>query len=239
MGRSRKRYWQGFFTGLTVGSGASVASWLIARAVRGRQHEKIVRLEKSIQIGRPVQEVFRAWANFEQLPSLLRMIEDVQVRGNRSHWVGRIDGRRIEWDAELTQRVENRALAWKSVSGPKHTGRIDFSSIGNDTLVHVVMNYAPPMGSIGSSLAERSGVSDIVEAQIEQALRDFKAALEGKGQEGAEEERGMQRRMSTEVNQQSRATGTYGIAELSGHTQTSRFGGPPNPVDTHPAEPKT
>jgi len=71
-------------------------------------------------------------------------------------------------------------------------------------------------------------------------LRDFKAALEGKGQEGAEEERGMQRRMPTDVNQQSRATGTYGTAELSGHTQTSRFGGPPNPVDyMHPAEPKT
>lgn len=237
----RRRYWQGFVTGLAVGSGASIGSWLIVRAIRGRQHDKVVRLEKSIQIGRPVEEVFRAWSNFEQLPSLLRMIEDVQVRGSRSHWVVRIDGRRVEWDAELTQRIENRALGWKSMSGPKHTGRIDFSPLGNDTLIHVVMNYAPPMGMLGSSIAERSGVSAMVEAQIEQALRDFKAALEGKGQEGSEAERGALRRVPTDVlaNQQSRATGTYGPADLAGHTQTSRFGGQPNPVEyTRPTEPK-
>ena len=226
----RKRYWKGFISGLAVGGGASLASWLAARTVRGRQHEKIVRLEKSVQIGRPVQEVFRAWSNFEQLPSLLRMIEDVQVRGNLSHWVLRINGRRVAWEAELTQQVENRALGWKSRSGPKHTGRIDFSPIADDTLVHVVMNYAPPLGSFGRNLAEQSG---LVEAQIEQALRDFKAALEGKGQERGAEERGPARRIPGDVlaGQQGRATGTYGSGELSGHTQTSRFGGEPNPVE--------
>ena len=151
----RKRYWEGFVTGLAVGSGASIGSWLIARAMRGRQHERIVRMEKSIQIGRPIQEVFRAWSNFAQLPSLLRMIEDVQVRGNRSHWVLRADGRRVEWDAEVTQRIENQAFGWKSLSGPKHTGRIDFSPIGSDTVVHIVMNYAPPMGTFGSNFADR------------------------------------------------------------------------------------
>jgi uncharacterized membrane protein len=235
-----RRYWQGFATGVAVGSGASLGSWLIARAVRGRQHGKIVRLEKSIQIGRPLHEVFRAWSNFEQLPSYLRMIEDVEVRGNRSHWVLRMDGRAIEWDAETTQRIENQAIGWKSVSGPKHSGRVDFSPLGNDTVVHVVMNYAPPMGSIGSGIAERSGAATLVEGYIEQALRDFKAALEGKGQEGGEGERGV-RRIPTDVlaNQQSRATGTYGPSDFSGHTQNSRFGGQPNPVEyTRPTEPK-
>ncbi|MBV9610235.1 MAG: SRPBCC family protein [Acidobacteria bacterium] len=233
----RKRYWEGFITGLGIGSGATMGSWLIARALRGRQHERVVRFEKSIQIGRPIQEVFQAWSNFEQLPSHLRMIENVRVMGKRSHWVLRIDGQRVEWDAELTQRVDNQALGWKSLSGPKHSGRIDFSPIGSDTMVHVVMNYAPPMGTMGSSVAERSGVSSIIEAKIEQALRDFKAALEGKGQEGSEVERGA-RRLPTDVlgNQQSRATGTYGTRS---DAQAPRYGTQPNPVEyTRPTEPK-
>lgn len=165
---------------------AGFGSWLLSRLLRSRihpQHERVVRVQASVQIGRPIEEVFRAWSNLEQLPSLLRMLERVHVRGNRSHWVVRVDGRRFEWDAELTQRLENQALAWKSLSGPKHTGRITFSPLGHDAQMHVVINYSPPLGALVRSVTEETGV---LEAKIEQALRDFKAALEGKRQEKTE-----------------------------------------------------
>lgn len=69
------------------------------------------------------------------------------------------------------------------MSGPKHSGRINFARLGNDTLVHVTMNYAPPLGRLGRLLAP---VTDHLESKIEEALRDFKRSLEEPGAAGRE-----------------------------------------------------
>jgi uncharacterized membrane protein len=124
--------------------------------------------------------VFHAWSDFENFPRLVRLVEDVRVNGKRSHWKVRLNGRTLEWDAELTQNIPNQALGWKSLNGPKHTGRINFSPLGRDTVVHVVMNYGPPGGELAGDL---TGQTAVLEQCLAQALRQFKAALEGKGQE--------------------------------------------------------
>jgi uncharacterized membrane protein len=186
----------------------------------------VVRLEKSVQIGRPRREVFEAWSRLDELPRKVSFIESVRDFGSRSHWAVNIDGKRFDWDAEITQEIEGQAIGWKSISGPKHTGRINFAELGSDTLVHVIINYQPPM-SLGTLFTPAGG---FLERYVEQALRDFKSALEGKGQEQYSETRG---------------TGTYGSANVGGRvaggapsaeggTQTSRFGGSideGNPVD--------
>lgn len=215
---TKKRYWLGFAAGTAAGAAAGFGSWVVARMLRREEHKRVVRVEKSVQVGRPLEEVFRAWANLEQLPNYLRDIKEVRTSGNRSHWKGRIDGKLFEWDAELTQHLPNQALGWKSVSGPKHTGRINFSPLGHDTEVHVVLNYAPPFGIFGRGIAESTASLD---QNIEQALRDFKAALEGKGQE---------KKVPTGIvaEHQARATGTFGQEAT---TQTTRFGSDPNPVE--------
>jgi uncharacterized membrane protein len=229
-----KRFWKGFAAGAAAGAGAGFGSWLLSRAVGNRQHNQVVRLEKSVQIGRPVGEVFGAWSNLEQLGSMLRMVEGVQVRGDKSHWRLRIDGRTVDWDAQITQRIDNEAIGWKSLSGPKHTGRINFSPLGNNTEIHVVMNYSPPLGPLGRGAAENTGV---LQSYVEQGLRDFKAALEGKGQEGREGSGASSaRRMPTGVlaNEQARATGTTGVEA------SARTSGAGNPVEyTRPPDAKS
>jgi hypothetical protein len=149
----------------------------------------------------------------------------------------------VRWEAEITQRIENEAIGWKSVSGPKHTGRIDFSPLGDDTIVHVAMNYAPPMqmGRLFSPIWGR------LEHYIDEALRDFKATLEGKGQEGRDFQRRSAGRVAggatgTSAMNQQRATGTFGATtpggagastpeDLNRSTQTGRFGGPEQTVE--------
>jgi uncharacterized membrane protein len=223
---AKRKYWSSFAAGAAAGAAAGFGSWLLARVLRREEHQRVVRVEKSVQVGRPIEEVFRAWSNLEQLPAHLRDIEELRTLGNRSRWKVRINGKRFEWEAEVTQRVENQALGWKSVRGPKHTGRINFSPLGNDTEVHVVLNYAPPLGILGRALAESTAYLDW---HIERALRDFKAALEGKGQEKKVPS-------GVAVEQETRATGTFG---QDGTTQTARFGGDPNPVeDTRPPQAK-
>ncbi len=174
---ARKKYWNGFATGAAAGVSAAVAAWAIAHYA-GSRGSRIIRLEKTVQIGRPVEEVFKAWSDLEQLARSSSLIESVTKNGDQSHWVIQVAGKRIEWDAETEQFIPNQAIGWKSLNGPKHTGRVSFSPLQNDTLVSVTMNYAPPLAAFRvGPLRER------IQSHMEQVLRDFKAALEGKGLE--------------------------------------------------------
>lgn len=146
---------------------------LLGRA--GASH--IVRLEKSIQIGRPVEEVFQSWVDWERLPRVSDNILDIRYTGDRSHWSVMVAGKTIEWDAITEQWIPNQAIGWKSVNGPKHTGRVTFSALGDDTLVHVAMNYAPPVRALRPFVATMTGH---LEGLIEKVLRDFKASVESR-----------------------------------------------------------
>ncbi len=226
-----KRYWRGFVAGAAAGAGLAIGGLAILNAFV--RNSRIVRLEKSLQIGRPAEEVFQQWSGLERLPRWSDCVEEITTTGDRSHWRVRVDGRLMEWDARIEQFIPNQAIGWKSVAGPKHTGRITFSPIGDNTLVQVTMNYVPP------SLWLRPFVTDLgiyLDRYLEQVLRDFKAGLEGKGQEGVKPAS----RLSIErlgpgtplrQSEAARATGTHGPASTepaeSFGTRTSEYTVPP------------
>jgi uncharacterized membrane protein len=216
----RNSFWKGFVAGAATGTAAGLGAMFGWQALSSARNSRIIRIEESLQIGRPVDDVFATWSNFGNLPNISPMIRSVETFGGRSHWVMSIYGKHVEWDAELVQKIPNQSLGWKSVSGPKHSGRINFSPLGNDTLVHVIMNYAPPL-RIFSRAAEP--LREPLEAHVKRVLRDLKAALEHAGTHPAN----------------ATATGTFGIdPQTSGHTQHSRFGGPGTGEYTRPPEQK-
>jgi len=212
-----ERFWSGFGVGTIVGAAAGLAAcFAISRASSYDPH--ILRLEKSVQIGRPVEEVFTVWSNLEQLPQRLSVVKKVDIRGQHSDWRVLIDGKEFSFDAETTQLLPNEAIGWKSVSGPKHSGRINFARLGNDTLVHVAMNYAPPLGRFGRLLAP---ITDHLESYIELGLREFKHALEGnKRSAGDFKERGRGPASAgwDDYKEERRATGTEGRIETGAET---------------------
>ena len=169
------RYRHGFAAGAIAGGLAVAAGYMVTNFVSSSRASRIVRLEDSVQIGRRVEDVFAAWSDFGRLPLWLKMVNSVRVDGRDSFWDVTVDGRNYQWQAEAIQWMPNEAIGWKSVSGPKHTGRITFSPLGDDTVVHVTMNYAPLLG-LGRLL---SPVSGNLESHINKALRDFKNAMEG------------------------------------------------------------
>lgn len=180
---ANNRYWGGFAAGALIGTAAATAAILIANAVSRNRDHRILRLEDSIQIGRPVEEVFRAWTDFERLPDRISAIRHVEVQGLHSIWTVATGGKHTRWEAETVQFIPNEAIGWKSISGPKHTGRISFSPLGDQTIVHVTMNYASPLGRF-TMLA--SPASEVLTTAINEALRDFKASLEGRGERTSE-----------------------------------------------------
>lgn len=218
-----------FWIGFTWGATTAIGGALVASRVGRGGASRILRLEKSLQIARPPAEVFDAWIDLEELPSMIEALDSVSTVGHRSHWNGRVKGRHVEWNAELTQLIANQAIGWKSVNGPKHTGRITFSPLGNDTLVHIQMNYAPPARFLRRALTPFAGD---IEGYIEQALRVVKAYLENRPRAAATDRRTQ--------DAMGRATGTYGPGpELVAGQQNPKFGSPSTPVEyTTPPEAK-
>ncbi len=229
-----RRFWRGFAAGAAAGAGASLGAFLVPNLIGRARNRHIVRLEKALQIGRPVEEVFSAWTTLERLPQMSGCILEVRRDGNDSHWKVQVDGKEFEWDATIEQFIPNQAVGWKTLRGPKHTGRITFAPVGRDTLVQVTMNYVPPIGEL---LPFKKNLGGRLENYLDQVLRDFKASMEGKGQEGRKppvrsEPAGPGTRLTQSDAQ--RATGTFGSQDV-----VDRFSNRPNPVEyTAPPEAK-
>lgn len=214
----KEEFWSGFGLGTLLGAAAGLGAWIALSGRASSYDAHILRLEKSVQIGRPVEEVFALWSNLEQLPTRLSIVKNVDVSGQDSDWRVCIDGKQFNFDAQTTQFLPNEAIGWKSVSGPKHSGRINFARLGNDTLVHVSMNYAPPLGRFGRLLAP---ITDHLESYIELGLREFKHALEGKGDVHSShihDRRGPSSAGWDEYREEGRATGTQGPTQTGGET---------------------
>jgi uncharacterized membrane protein len=218
---SSDRFWSGFATGALIGAATAVAGYMISGALRGSRDSRIARFETSLQIGRPVNEVFAAWSNFDQLPQMLEVVKNVHSSANTSYWRINVDGKDFEWQAETTQFIPNESIGWKSVSGPKHTGRVTFAPVGNDTLIHVTINYAPPLGRFGALL---SPMTEHIEEYINNALRDFKRALEsGRAQGSGPAQAGWRER----ADDRAKATGTFGPAGSADNPKTVEYNRPP------------
>jgi uncharacterized membrane protein len=223
--RRKRRVGTGFRLGAAIGIGAGVAVLLIPELIGRARRSHIVRLQKSIQIGAPVNEVFDRWLNVQNLPRVSNDVLEVQHHGAMTHWKVGMGAANLEWDARIEQLIPNEAIGWKSLNGPKHTGRITFAPIGNDTLVQLTMNYAPPLRLFLPFVAPMSGR---IEGVIERVLRDFKAAAEGRGP-------GRQRKPSEAVGPGT-STSQRNIARATGTGDATsgtvdRFGKRTNPVE--------
>jgi len=164
-----------FWSGFACGAAAVVTGSFLAERLRRGGASRILRLEKSIQVASPIVDVWETWSDPDALTVLSDRIKQVRTFGDRSHWTVDVNGIPMEWEAEITQIIPYQAIAWKSVTGPKHSGRVTFSQIGQDTLVHVQMNYAPPLRFLRPLLSPFTGD---IEGYIERVLRDVKAGLE-------------------------------------------------------------
>src|SRR3954465_3122775 len=200
-----------FWAGIGVGAGIGAAVVLLPQVLGRAGASRIIRLEKSIQIGHPVDEVFNAWVDWDRLPRAADNVCEIRNFGDRTHWPINVGGQTIEWDAITVQYIENQAIGWKSINGPKHTGRVTFAPIGDDTLVHVTMNYAPPSRALRPVLAPMAGH---MEGLIEKVLRDFKASVESRSRGGQGRVRGgaSQAGPGTRVSEVSKM-GTFGADE--------------------------
>jgi uncharacterized membrane protein len=160
----------GYIAGRSVGQNGSAPN------------RKLTRVKKSVTINRSVEELYSYWRDFANLPEFMRHLESVQVIDRqRSHWKASAPaGRTVEWDAEITEDTPNERIAWRSLGDADvyNAGSVTFRAAprGRGTEVHVEMEYAPPGGMIGKTIAKifREEPSQ----QVTDDLRAFKQVME-------------------------------------------------------------
>jgi uncharacterized membrane protein len=139
-----------------------------------------IKVERTITVNRPREEVYHFWRQLENLPRFMDHLESVTVLDeDRSHWVAKAPaGTKVEWDASIQDEIENELIAWRSLPGSDidNAGSVHFIPAGDGTEVRVVLSYDPPAGKVGAAVARLLGEEP--ELQVEEDLRRFKQVME-------------------------------------------------------------
>jgi len=140
------------------------------------------KVEESLTVARPREELYRYWRDLKNLPRIMRHIRSVEpLDERRSRWtaLGPMDIE-VRWEAEVFNERENEMIAWRSLEGGdvQTAGSVHFDALPHDrgTRLRVSLKYNPPAGKLGANLATLLGQG--VEAEIREDLRRFKSTME-------------------------------------------------------------
>lgn len=170
-------------TGGLIIAGAGLA-YATAKTIKAAANPtaREVHLETSITINKAPEDLYSFWRNFKNLPLFMKHLEAVTSLDNRrTHWIARgAGGIKVEWDAEIFNEIENELIAWRSLDDADvvNAGSVRFQQApgGRGTYVRVTINYNPPAGKAGATLASLLGSEP--SQLIKEDLRRLKQILE-------------------------------------------------------------
>jgi uncharacterized membrane protein len=145
-------------------------------------HQLGIRVDRSVAIYRPIDEVYQFFRNFKNLPRFLSHVNDIrELDEKHSHWfVKGPGGVELEWDAETIHDQPNEFISWRSIgcADVESAGSVRFELAPGErgTFVRVSLNYLPPAGALGAAIARLFGEEP--ETQIKEDLRRLKQILE-------------------------------------------------------------
>ncbi len=161
---------------------AAVGGLLVYHGATEKRHPSRIHVERTMTVLKPVNEVYRFWRNFENLPRFMSHLESVKSTGDRwSEWTARAPlGASVSWRAEITDERENQYIVWRSLPGSdiENTGSVQFREAPGDrgTEVTIALEYNPPAGKAGHALANLFG--EAPDQQVREDLRHFKQLIE-------------------------------------------------------------
>jgi uncharacterized membrane protein len=140
------------------------------------------RIEKQIEVEAPLRAVYNQWTQFEEFPRFMEGIKSVrQLDDTHLRWQANIGGRDVEWDAEIIDQTPDRRIVWRSTSGAKNGGKVEFEAIGETrTRLLIVMEYDPE-----GAIEHLGGALGVPARRVEDDLERFKTFIEGRGTETA------------------------------------------------------
>ena len=141
---------------------------------------KLSETTHTIQVDRPLKTVYNQWTQFEEFPRFMEGVQSVkQLDDDRLHWTLDIGGRVIEYEAEITDQVPDKRIAWTSRKGRQTGGRVTFQKIDDGaTEVTLTLQY-DPQGPF-EAVADLVG---LISGRARGDLERFKAWMESREDE--------------------------------------------------------
>ena len=172
---------------LIGGVGTAAAVYGLTRLL-GRKHINTlpygygIKLKRAVTVNASPDQLYAFWRRLDNLSVLFDNLVSVRVIDDtHSRWTLRVPGgMKLEWDAEITVDRENEMVGWRSLSGADldNAGYVRFGRAagGRGTVVRVALQYNPPAGKLGATLAALFGERPT--GLIEEALRKLKQLAE-------------------------------------------------------------
>jgi uncharacterized membrane protein len=136
-------------------------------------------IEKSIEINVPVKSAYNQWTQFEEFPRFMEGVEQVrQLDDTHLHWVANVGGKKLDWNATITDQVPDKRIAWRA-DDRMQSGIVTFDPLDqNRTVVRLRIDYEP------EGIVEETGDKlGFVSRRVEGDLKRFKEFIESRGRE--------------------------------------------------------
>lgn len=138
------------------------------------------KIEKSIDVNVPLRTAYNQWTQFEEFPMFMEGVEEVtQLDDSHLRWCAEVGGVEREWDAEITEQVPDERIAWRSTSGPAHSGQVTFQKLDDDeTRIFLEMEFEPE--GVVETVGDFIGLTSL---RVAGDLERFKEFVETRGVE--------------------------------------------------------
>ena len=138
-------------------------------------------IEKSIDVNVPVRTAYNQWTQFEEFPNFMEGVKEVRQQGD-THllWRAEIAGKDEEWEAEISEQIPDKRVAWTSTEGDaSNAGVVTFHYLDTNTCrVTLQMDYDPE--GFTENLGDKLG---FVSRRVSGDLELFKDFIEARGSE--------------------------------------------------------
>ena len=141
-------------------------------------------LERTVEmrVERPLELVYKLWADMENLPQWMEFVQDVKIISQPgeqeiSRWRFGSGPLSVTWTSRTTRKIPLRLIAWESISGLKNRGQVEFFPEDSGCRLKLALAFETPGGVVGAFL-EQVGVTRWIDENLVTDLKRFKALIE-------------------------------------------------------------
>lgn len=132
-------------------------------------------VQQTVEIGAPLHTVYEQLAAFENYPRFMTGVQQVIPKGNdQTHWVMDVEGKRREFDAQITERSLDERVSWSTTDGPLLAETITLRPVG-ETRTQIVAQLEADVAFLLPS--DRHG-QETLSKRLRADLNTFKGLIE-------------------------------------------------------------
>jgi uncharacterized membrane protein len=91
-------------------------------------------IEESVELNVPARVAYEQWTQFEKFPEFMAGVKEVrQLDDAHLHWRAQVAGKEEEWDAEITEQIPGKRIAWRNTSGAHNSGVVTFHRLSEES----------------------------------------------------------------------------------------------------------